>query len=176
MSGQGDELTPPAHHKEVARFLASQVGGAVRVTAFRDNSDARPIPIGEFGAGSKRLCSTIGAFDLRLRLPDGDFEFAAYGGLKWLPNALTSSVYWLDERTVSEWPLVCEDVVRHNARSRYRHMAYVPSARSLRVSTGQEIRWLLGVPISDREIGVSLKDVLDKARRIYPGWLLQTGS
>lgn len=166
-------MTPPVHHKEVAGFLRSQVGGEARVTEYRDNSGAHPVPIGEFGSQGKRLYSTIGAFDLHLQLPKGNFEFAAYGDLKWLPNALASSIYWMDKRSVSEWPLACEDVVKHNVKSRYRHMAYVPSTRALGVSTGQEIQWLLGVPISDREISLSFTDVWDKARQMYPDWLFE---
>jgi len=169
-------LTPPKHHKELAKFLHAQAGGDAKITIFRDNNDAHPIPIGQFGSGKKRLYSTIGAFELNLRLPDGNFEFAACGDIKWLPNVLASSIYWMDKRSFDAWPLVCEDVVKHNARSAYRHMAYVPSVHAVSVSTKQEIRWLLGVPISDKEIGLSFEEVLAKARSAYPEWLFQVNS
>ncbi len=143
---------------------------------FRDNNGHDPIAIGEFGSGKKRFYSTIGASDLQLGLPAGHYEFAACGALKWLPNTLASSIYWMNDRSFSEWPLVCEDVVKHNARSTYRHMAYTPSVYKLTVSTRQEIQWLLGVPISDKEIGLSLEEVSAKARSTYPEWLFQASS
>lgn len=148
----------------------------MKVTMFRDNNDGHPSPIGEFGSSKKRLYSTIGAFDLDLNLPAGYYELAACGDIKWLPNALASSIYWMDGRSFSEWPLVCEDVVKHNARSTYRHMAYAPSVYKLTVSTQQKIQWLLGVPVSDKEIGLSFEEVLAKVRSIYPEWLFQASS
>ena len=66
-----------------------------------------------------------------LQLPTGNFELAAYGTNKWLPNAVVSSIYWLRERACSDWPLICEDVVKDNAKSSYRYMAYVPSPFTL---------------------------------------------
>jgi len=164
-------LAPPEHHKEIASFLKSKIGGEAKVTAFRNNNGTNPIPIGEFGSSRKKFFSTIGAFDMHLKLPSGNFEFASYGDLEWLPNVLASSIYWLKERSCREWPLVCEDVVKQNAKSTYRHMAFMPSSFSLKVSTDQEIRWLLGVPIADREISISASEVYKKVHHIYPDWL-----
>ena len=164
-------MAPPAHHKEVANFLREKINGDVKVTAYRDNNDANPIPIGEFGSGNNRLYSTIGAFDMHLNLPTGNFEFASYGELEWLPNVIASSIYWLTERSLNEWPLVCEDVVKNNAKSTYRHMAYIPSTFTLHISTGQKVHWLLGVPITDNEINISTSELLEKAQSIYPEWL-----
>jgi hypothetical protein len=166
-------LAPPESHKEVANFLKDKVEGEAKIAAFRDNNDSNPIPVGEFGSGKKKLYTSIGAFDMHLNLPLGNFEFASYGDLDWLPNVIASSIYWLKERSCSEWPLVCEDVVKHNAKSTYRHMAYVPATFALKVTTGQEIQWLLGVPITDKEVGISVGQALEKAKLIYPEWLFR---
>lgn len=163
----------PEHHKEIADYLRSKVGGDPIVTAYRDRNSKRPLPIGQFGLSRARFYSTIGALDLGLKLPAGDFEFAACGTLDWLPNVVASSVYWLEERACTDWPLVCEDVVRDNAKSRYRHMAYVPSSHSLALSTGQRLRWLLGIPLSDNQIAIPLAEVREKARTAFPDWLWQ---
>ena len=106
-----------------------------------------------------------------LQLPTGNFELAASGTNKWLPNAVVSSIYWLRERVCSEWPLICEDVVKDNAKSSYRHMAYVPSPFSLKLSKGQLVKWLVGVPVSDNDIDISEREVLEIARKKYPAWL-----
>ena len=164
-------MNPPAHHKEVASFLKQKITGEATVNAYRDNNDLNPIPIGEFGSGKKKLYSTIGAFDIHLKLPAGNYELASYGELSWLPNIIASSIYWLKERSLTEWPIVCEDVVKSNTKSTYRHMAYIPSVFSLVVSTGQEIRWLLGIPVTDNKINISSSELLDKAKSIYPEWL-----
>lgn len=169
-------MTPPKHHKELAKFLHVKLGGDAKITIFRDNDDGHPIPVGEFGSGKKRLYSTIGAFELNLRLPEGNFEFAACSEFSWLPNVLASSIYWMDKRSFDAWPLICEDVVKHNTRSIYRHIAYVPSVYALTVSTKQKIQWLLGVPISDKEIGLSFEEVWAKARSVYPEWLFQVST
>lgn len=159
---------PPNHHKELANFLKENTEGNPSVTAYRDNNGNRPIPIGQFGGC---FFSTIGAFDMGLSLPAGNYEFAASGTDEWLPNSLASSIYWLTGRACYEWPLVCEDVIKDNAKSTFRHMAYVPSPFSLKLSTGQSVNWLLGVPIRDNEISVSEKVVLEKAQKSYPRWL-----
>ena len=164
-------MTPPEHHKEIARFLKQKINGETRVTTYGGNNDLNPIPVGMFGSGKKKLFSSIGAFDMQLKLPTGNYELTSYGELSWLPNVIASSIYWLKERSFTEWPVVCEDVVKHNAKSTYRHMAYIPSVFSLIVSTGQEIRWLLGVPITDNEICISASEALEKAKSIYPDWL-----
>ena len=165
-------MPPPlAQHKEVARFLKERIGGVAKVSVFRDANEKRPIPIGQFGSGSGIFYSTIGSFDSPKTLPEGNFEFAAVGSLPWLPNAVASSIYWLSERSCDDWPLVCEDVVRDNAGSIYRHMAYVPSPAVLVLSDGRSIRWLLGVPITDRQIGIARDETFEAAQRCHPDWL-----
>lgn len=163
-------MLPPEHHKEVARFLRERNPGGATVTAYRDSSGRCPVPIGRFGGPKRLFFSTIGAFDKPKAIPVGEYEFAACGSLPWLPNAVASSIYWLKGREYTEWPLVCEDVVRDNARSTYRHMAYMPSPFRLSLSTGQQIQWLLGAPITDREICLSLDEVKAKVQGIYPEW------
>lgn len=170
---QETRMSPPAHHKEVARYLRDVMPGDANVTLYRDNAGKRPIPIGQFGASGSPFFSTVGAFDDPKEIPAGDYEFAACGGLDWLPNAIASSIYWLKGRQVEEWPLVCEDVVRDNARSTYRHMAYVPSEVDLLLSTGQRIQWLLGVPITDKEISLAFDDIVQKARVKFPNWVFK---
>jgi len=161
-------LAPPAHHKEVAKFLREKFEGNASISAYRDEVGARPVPIGDFGGS---FFSTIGAFDSNLSLPEGNFEFSATGDEDWLPNVLASSIYWLRERNFDSWPLVCEDVVKQNAKSQYRHMAFTPSPFGLQVSTGQVVHWLLGAPIKDSEIGISQGELLAKVRHMYPMWL-----
>jgi len=164
-------LATPKHHKEIANFLKNKIGGDAKVVAYRDNNNANPVPVGLFGSGKHRFISTIGALDRQLDLPTGHFEFASYGGYDWLPNVVASSIYWLKDRTISEWPLVCEDVVKDNTKSTYRHMAYVPSVFSLLLSTEQEVKWLLGVPITDSDITISASELYERAHHIYPEWL-----
>ena len=161
---------PPSHHKELANFLKENFDGNPSVAAYRDNNGNRPIPIGQFGGD---FFSTIGVCDMGLSLPAGSFEFAGSGSNEWLPNALASSIYWLTERACDKWPLVCEDVVKDNAKSTYRHMAYVPSPFAFKLSTGQMVKWLLGVTITDTEISISEQAVLEKAQKTYPGWLFR---
>ena len=164
---------PPAHHKEIAVLLRDRVSDDARVTAYRNNQGKNPIPIGQFG---KHFFSTIGVSDKALPIPAGSFEFAAIGKASWLPNAIASSIYWLRDRECDDWPLVCEDVVRHNAKSTYRHMAFVPSDYCHRLSNGSEVRWLLGIPLSDAEIGISKDSLNGKAKKQYPGWLFEEGT
>ena len=165
-------MPPPAHHKEVARYLRDVMPGETQVIVYGDNADKCPIPIGRFAAPKSPFYSTIGAFDTPKGIPAGDYEFAACGTQEWLPNAIASSVYWLKGRQIEEWPLVCEDAVRHNTRSPYRHMAYIPSPFKLALSTGQLVQWLLGVPIEDKEICLTFDDVTENVMRQYPEWLL----
>lgn len=169
-------MGPPEHHKEIAQFLKKKFDGSAKISAFRDNNNLNPIPVGEFSSGKNKLFSTIGAFDMHLKLPISDIELASYGELTWLPNAIASSIYWLRDREFNELPIVCEDVVKHNAKSTYRHMAYMPSAFSLKISTGQKIFWLLGVPIADKEISLSSEEVINKVHAIYPEWLFNEGT
>jgi hypothetical protein len=159
---------PPNHHKEIARFLAENTEGNPSVHEYRDNEGNRPIPVGCFGGS---LFSTIGGCDTSHNIPSGCFEFAAFGKSDWLPNAVVSSIYWLKGRAFSHWPLVCEDAVKQNTKSKYRHMAFIPSSSSLAISTGQKVQWLLGVPITDSEIGANLETIKQKAKEIYPRWL-----
>lgn len=159
---------PPKHHKELASFLRDNFSGDCSVVAYRDNNGNRPIPIGKFG---EDFYSSIGAFDMGLCLPAGNYEFATCGRNKWLPNSLASSIYWLSERNCNGWPLVCEEVVRDNARSAYRHMAYVPSPFGLTLSTGQIVKWLMGIPVTDIDINISEHAALERAKKLYPEWL-----
>lgn len=159
---------PPNHHKEIAQFLAEQTEGKPSVHEYKDNDGKRPIPVGCFGG---TLFSTIGVSDLSHNLPSGRFEFAAFGNSDWLPNSVVTSIYWLKGRSISNWPLVCEDAVKQNVKSNNRHMAFVPSPYKLALSTGQNVQWLLGVPIPDSEIGASLDQIEQKAKDLYPRWL-----
>lgn len=161
----------PNHHKEIVRHLQERFSGSAQVFVYRDDNGKRPVPIAQYGDGSDRFYSTIGICDAALQIPLGRFEFAALGKLSWLPNALASSVYWLKDRRLAEWPLVCEDVVKTNVRSTYRHMAYVPSEHSFLVSSAGAVRWLLGVPIKDSEIGLDVDTVISKINAVYPKWL-----
>jgi hypothetical protein len=165
---------PPATHKLLVAHLRDRVGGQFKVVAYRDNDGKQPIPVGTFGEGSSCLHSTIGMFDQSLSVPSGAYELAAAGSQTWLPNALASSIYWLKGRRIEAWPLVCEDVIRHNARSRFRHMAYVPSSYALEVEPGLFVRWLLGIPISDEDIGVSNAEVSVRTALVYPAWLVSS--
>jgi hypothetical protein len=164
-------MAPPKHHKEIANHLRDLIAGDPKVTVFRDDHGKRPVTIGEFGPSKKRLYSTIGESDKSNNIPEGNFEFASCGSLKWLPNAVASSIYWLKDRECTEWPLICEDVIRHNVKSTYRHIAYVPSIYSLKLSTGSQVKWLLGVPITDNEIGLSFENAMEKACSIYPDFM-----
>ncbi|TNC81292.1 MAG: hypothetical protein C9356_09300 [Oleiphilus sp.] len=159
---------PPNHHKEIAKFLAEKTEGNPSVHEYRDNDGNRPVPVGCFGGS---LYSTIGACDTSYNVPNGCFEFAAFGKSKWLPNAIVTSIYWLKDRTFSNWPVVCEDAVKQNAKSKSRHMAFCPSPFKLVVSTGQNVQWLLGVPIPDAEIGSAVEQIEQKAKELYPRWL-----
>ena len=55
-------------------------------------------------------------------------------------------------------------------------MAYIPSVYSLKLSTEEEVQWLLGVPITDKEIGATSNEIAEKARSIYPEWLFHTSA
>jgi hypothetical protein len=161
----------PAHHKEIARHLQERFVGRTEICVYRDDDGKRPVPIAQCGAKNERFYSTIGLCDTGLGIPPGQFEFATLGKLPWLPNALVSSVYWLRDRQVTEWPLVCEDVVRINYKSKYRHMAYIPSSYSFLVSSGAHVQWLLGVPITDSEIDLDMITAKSKVDAVYPEWL-----
>ena len=141
------------------------------MSVYRDDQGSRPIPVGTFAAGRSQFHSTIGIFEHSLPIPSGAYELAAIGTQSWLPNCLASSLYWLKDRRADSWPLVCEDVVKHNAKGKFRHMAYVPSGYAFEVSPGLLVRWLLGVPISDKDIGLSFSEIRERATAIYPAWL-----
>lgn len=164
-------MKPAEHHKEMVSHLRTRAAGHFSAAVYRDDHGHRPVMVAEFGPERSRLYSTVGVCDRRLALPSGRYEFAACGQASWLPNALVSSVYWLSERSVENWPLVCEDVVRHNARSPYRHMAYVPSRARVEVSGGAPIALLLGVPIKDKEITLTLEDATERTMALFPSWL-----
>lgn len=159
---------PPNHHKEIARFLAEKNKGCPSIHEYRDDNGNRPLLVGCFGGS---FFSSIGECDAKHSIPPGCFEFAAFGKSNWLPNAVVTSIYWLRDRTFSDWPLICEDAVRKNAKNNYRHMAFVPSAFKLTLSTGQTVQWLLGVPVTDSEISANKEVIEQKAKEIFPEWL-----
>lgn len=74
------------------------------MNVYRDDYGKRLVPVGEFGSVNNRFYSTIGICDRKLQIPPGRFELAAIGAEKWLPNALVTSLYWLKDRIVEEWP------------------------------------------------------------------------
>jgi hypothetical protein len=163
---------PPPTHKLLATHLRDQFGGNASVAVFRDEQGKRPIPVGSFAKEGTCFHSTIGLFEQALPVPSGPFEMAAIGTQPWLPNCLASSLYWLKNRDIEAWPLVCEDVVKHNVRSKFRHMAYVPSSYRFEVSSGVFVRWLLGMPIEDKEISLSFTELQVRAAKMYPPWLV----
>lgn len=165
-------MEPAAHHKELVSHLRTRATGHFSAAAYRDEYGRRPVLVAQFGPERSRLYTTVGVCDRRLDLPSGRYELAACGQPRWLPNALVSSVYWLNERSTDDWPLVCEDVVRHNARSPYRHMAFVPSGTHVAVSHGSPVTMLLGVPVTDNEIGLSFEHASEKVAAAFPPWLL----
>lgn len=169
-------LQPPPSHKALAAYLRDRLGGPASVSIYRDNQGRGPTPIGSFGAAGRRFHSTIGVFERQLPVPPGIYELAACGSPIWLPNALASSLYWLKARRADTWPLVCEDVVKDNASSVYRHMAYVPSDNCFELSPGLQIRWLLGLPIRDDEVALSLESACERANAAYPDWLATKSS
>jgi hypothetical protein len=67
--------------------------------------------------------------------------------------------------------MVCENVVRDNAKSTYRHMVYIPSNHFVTVSNGDPVTWLLGFPITDADIGLLLAEARQRAEAIYPKWV-----
>lgn len=164
-------MSVPSHRKEIVKYLRGLMPSHFRAFKYGDNSGAPTVMIAEFGMEASPLFSTVGLCDESLQIPAQRVEFAALGKYEWLPNALASSVFWLHGRKIESWPLVCEDVVKDNVRSTYRHMAYVPSNHSWAVPGGGAISWLLGFPIRDAEIGLQLPEALERARAIYPNWL-----
>lgn len=163
----------PGHHKEIFKHLLGRFDGEATVHDYRDNAGKHPVAIGAFGPSKSRFYSTIGICDRKLKIPSGRFELAAIGASEWLPNALASSLYWLRERRIENWPMVCEDTVKTNAKSTYRHMAYVPSAYEFVVSKGKPVRWLLGIPLKDAEIGIEIAEVWESVRAKYPTWIVK---
>ena len=167
-------MTALTHHKEFVSHIRALAPGHFSAANYRDDYGKRPVMIGEFGPASNRLYSTIGVCDQSLRIPHGRFELATIGKLPWLPNALVSSIYWLADRTVDAWPMFCEDVVRCNSKSTYRHMAYLPSGHAYQASSGAPIAWLLGFPISDADIVISLIEASERVTAIFPAWLVKS--
>ena len=166
----------PEHHKELANFLRTQFGGVPKVTAYHDESGKRTTTIGEFQTSSGLFYSTIGECDSIYSIPDGSFEFAVIGSLSWLPNALASAVFWLEERSTSDFPLICEDIIRPNAKSTYRHLAFCPSKYAYTTSAGHTVQWLLGIPIKDSDISLSSDDHFNLAYKLCPAWLFEAGA
>lgn len=139
---------------------------------YHDEYGHRSLVIGEFGPTKSRFYSTIGISDRRFGIPEGRFEFAVSGALPWLPNALATSVFWLWDRGTDDWPLVCEDAVKTNVRSTYRHMGYLPSAYEYPLSKGAPVRWLLGVPLRESELSFGSEALNERIRKVFPGWLV----
>ncbi len=167
-------MSLPQHHKELVSHIKTMVPGHISAANYRDDHGKRPVMICEFGPKISRFYTTIGVCDASLSLPPGRFELATIGKLPWLPNALVSSVYWLKKRKVDEWPLVCEDVVRPNSRSTYRHMAYIPASYCHEVTSGPPVSWLLGVPVTDLEIGLSFSEAVARVAAVFPAWLIKS--
>jgi len=163
-------MFPPTHHKDLAKFLKSKFEGSCNVRLYWDEYETRSIPVATHESTHSTFYSTIGVCDKKLSTPSGHFEFASIGKLPWLPNALVSSLFWFEGRSIEDWPLVCEDVVKLNARSTYRHMVFVPSECAFVSSAGFSIQWLLGIPIKDSELQISAAEVNRRVREIYPEW------
>lgn len=164
-------MSIPIHHKEIVKYFREFAPGHFRAINYGDNSGRRTVMVAEFGKESSPLFSTVGLCDESLPIPVKQVELAAIGKHSWLPNALASSAFWLADRNVESWPLVCEDVVMDNAKSTYRHMAYVPSNHCYVASEVGQISWLLGFPITDTDVGLQLPEALKRAKSIYPQWL-----
>ncbi|MBK6907587.1 MAG: hypothetical protein IPH08_11120 [Rhodocyclaceae bacterium] len=107
---------PPEHHKAIVHHLRDRFSSRGKVFAYRDNNGKLPMLIAEFDCEAGRFYSTIGICDRKLPIPSGVHELAAIGKPPWLPNAVASSIYYLRGRSFDEWPLVCEDVVKSNAK------------------------------------------------------------
>lgn len=164
-------MSVPSHHKEIVKHLRDCAPSHFRAVNYGNNSEQLKIIVAEFGNVASPLFSTIGLCDKSLPIPAHRVELAAYGKNSWLPNALASSVFWLEGRNVESWPMVCEDVIKDNTKSTYRHMAYVPSNHFFAVSDGAPVTWLLGFPIKDAEIGLQLPEAQERAMSIFPQWL-----
>jgi hypothetical protein len=160
------------HHRELAQYLRARFDGHATISAYRDDHDHRPVPIGAFGGGRARFYSTVGVCDRTFTFGTG-YELATFGIHDWLPNALASSVYWIEDRGTGRTPLVCEDVVRHNARSHYHHVGFVRATFVYQAPSGPSIRWLLGVPIKASVVDVTEAELLNEAVKTYPAWLLE---
>lgn len=164
-------MTVPPHHKQIAIHLREHAGNPAKVIAYHDNEGRNEVAIGSFGSGKATLHSTIGVCDRELNLPLRHTELMAIGDVEWIPNVLASSIYWLKERSFSEWPLVCEDVVKQNAKSTYRHMLFIPAGASPLLSSGFQANWLLGFPLRDSQIQMGIGAATEKAKEMYPAWL-----
>jgi hypothetical protein len=164
-------MTIPDHHKELAQFLKDKFEGIVSVRSYRDEYNKRSVPIASYELKNTTFYSTLGICDKKLYIPKGHYEFALTGKLSWLPNVLSSSIFWMDGRSFENWPLVCEDVVMLNVRSTYRHVLFVPSVYSFVSSAGFSINWLLGIPIKDSELNMGLAEANKRATKNYPDWL-----
>lgn len=166
-------MSIPDHHKKIAKHLLERFGEPADIHMYRDNQGKRPIPVGAFGAKKSKFYSTIGVSDEALAFPDGQFEFATIGEPKWLPNALTTSVYWVRERKPGKWPLICEDVVKQNIKSTYRHMIYIPSPNPLNIDSDRKVNWLLGLPIFDSQLQMTMEEAVSMVGEKFPNWLVK---
>lgn len=161
-------MKPKQTHREIAKKLLERIGGEPKVVIYDDASGGNRVAIGEYGKKNCRVYSTIGLFEKKSGIPSGSFEFALAGPQEWLPLTVVTTLIWLKRRTIREWPLVCEDVIRPNAGSTYRHIAYIPSDFELTLSTGKRVRWLIGVPVTDKDISITESDVKKRCRKVFP--------
>jgi hypothetical protein len=164
------------HHKELVKQLDAKLDGLVSVFEFHDNAGQNGIPIATFRHGKQHLHLTVGLSDTECGAPPGHYEMALAGHLAWMPNALASSRFWLGKHPQTAWPVVCEDVVRDNAKSVYRHVGFVPSKRALRIKTAPDLslkrRVMLGIPLRDKEISLTRAELYERASALYPAILL----
>ena len=161
-------MKPKETHKEIARKLLECIGGKPKVVIYDDASSGNRVAIGEYGKKNCRVYSTIGLFEKKFSIPSGSFEFALAGPQEWLPLTVVTTLMWLKGRAIKEWPLVCEDVIRPNAKSTYRHIAYIPSDFTFTVSSGKKVRWLAGVPVTDNDISISAEELKKRCRKVFP--------
>lgn len=163
-------MKPKETHKEIAKKLLERIGGEPKVVMFGDASGGNRVAVGEYGKKNCRVYSTIGLFEKKFGIPSGSFEFALAGPQDWLPLTVVTTLIWLKGRTIKEWPLVCEDVIRPNAKSTYRHIAYIPSDFTFTVSSGKKVRWLIGVPVTDKDISITENEVKNRCKKVFPAF------
>lgn len=163
-------MDPSQQHKEIAKHIADLGGADASVHQYRDNAGRNPVLVAAAGPKEHRLYSTVGVSDRQLSLPAARAELALIGSYPWLPNALASTLYWLRDRSFTDWPVVCEDVVKHNTKGPYHHLAFCLADAQLVTEGGRSVNWLVGIPIRDSDILVTADDCLSQARKAFPHW------